>query len=67
LKKAEGMDNSQQVTLKNLKYWAAPRNDGFKMMPSALEAYRLGDHPFEFKNTNGFVVTLDMNSTDAAK
>jgi hypothetical protein len=67
LKKADGMDNNQQVVIKNLKFWAAPRNDGFKMMPNQLEAYRLGDKPFEYKDSNGFVVTIEMDSKDVAK
>jgi hypothetical protein len=34
------------------------------MMPNAVEAYRAGDKPFEFKGTNGFMITLDINSKD---
>ena len=57
---------SEPVVMKNLKYWGAPRNDGFVMMPNEVEAYRAGDKPFEFKGTNGFMITLDINSKDAA-
>jgi hypothetical protein len=32
-----------------------------------VEAYRAGDKPFEFKGTNGFMITIDINSKDAAK
>ena len=52
------------VVMKNLKYWGVPRNDGFIMMPSELEAYRIGDKPFEYKGTNGFMITIHMNSKD---
>jgi len=52
------------VVIKNLKYWGAPRNDGFVLMPNEIEAYRAGDKPFEFKGTNGFMITFDMNSKD---
>ena len=59
-------NTSDPVVIKNLKYWGVPRNDGFVMMPNEVEAYRSGDKPFEFKGTNGFMITIDMNSKDAA-
>ena len=65
LKKFDGM-TAEPVVMKNLKYWGAPRNDGFVMMPNEVEAYRVGDKPFEFKGTNGFMITLDINSKDVA-
>ena len=34
------------------------------MMPNEVEAYRVGPSAFEFKGTNGFMLTLDMNSGD---
>ena len=43
-----------------------PRNNGFVMMPNEVEAYRVGKKAFEFKGTNGFMITLDINSKDAA-
>jgi hypothetical protein len=36
------------------------------MMPNEVEAYRAGDKPFEFKGTNGFMITLDISSKDIA-
>ena len=48
------------IVIKNLKYWGVPRNDGFLMMPNEVEAYRAGDKPFEFKGTNGFMITIDI-------
>ena len=65
LKKFAGM-TSEPVVMKNLKYWGVPRNDGFVMMPNEVQAYRAGDKPFEFKGTNGFMITLDINSRDVA-
>jgi hypothetical protein len=50
--------------IKNLKYFAAPRNDGFVLMPNEVQAYRRGEKQFEFKGTNGFMLTLDINSKD---
>jgi hypothetical protein len=65
LKGFPGM-NKQQVVIKNLPYWGAARNDGFVMMPNEVEAYRVGPNAFEFKGTNGFMLTLDINSKDVA-
>lgn len=36
------------------------------MMPNEVQAYRAGEKPFEFKGTNGFMITLDINSGDVA-
>jgi hypothetical protein len=52
------------VVIKNLRYWGIPRNDGFVMMPNEVQAYRVGSKPFEFKGTNGFMITIDINSDD---
>ena len=37
------------------------------MMPNEVQAYRLGEKAFETKGTNGFVVTIEMNSDDVKK
>jgi hypothetical protein len=66
LNKFQGMTD-EPIVIKNLKYWGVPRNDGFIMMPNAVEAYRAGDKPFEFKGSNGFMITLDINSKDVAE
>jgi hypothetical protein len=55
---------SEPIVMKNLKYWGAPRNDGFIMMPNLVEAVRAGDKAFEFKGSNGFMITVDLNSKD---
>jgi len=52
------------VVIKNLRYWGIPRNDGFVMMPNEIQAYRTGSKPFEFKGTNGFMITIDIKSKD---
>lgn len=54
------------VVLTNLRYWGAPRNDGFVLMPNEVEAYRVGTDAFEFRGTNGFMITIDIDSRDAA-
>jgi hypothetical protein len=63
LKAFPGMGGNP-VVMKNLPYWGAPRNEGFVMMPNEVEAYRVGPNAFEFKGTNGFMLTLDINSND---
>jgi len=65
LARFQGM-TSDPVVIHNLKYWGAPRNDGFVMMPNVVEAYRTGEKAFEFKGTNGFMLTLDISSKDIA-
>ncbi len=65
LKRFQGMTD-EPVVIRNLKYWGAPRNEGFVLMPNELEAYRVGDKAFEFKGTNGFMLTFDMSSKDIA-
>jgi len=54
------------IVIHNLKYWGVPRNDGFVLMPNEVEAYRVGAKAFEFEGTNGFMITIDMNSKDLA-
>lgn len=56
--------SSGPVVIKNLKYFGVPRNEGFIMMPNEVEAYRLGDKAFEYKGTNGFMITIDIASKD---
>jgi hypothetical protein len=66
LKRAEGM-TADPIVIKNLKYDAAPRNDGFILMPDEVEAYRMGEKAFEFKGTNGFMITIGMTSKDVKR
>ena len=61
-----GRNTDEPVVIHNLKYWAAPRNDGFVLMPNEVNAYHLGDKAFETRGTNGFMITVDISSADAA-
>jgi hypothetical protein len=63
LKRYPGM-TKQPIVIHNLRYWGLPRNDGFILMPNEVQAYRVGPNAFEFKGTNGFMITVDMNSND---
>jgi hypothetical protein len=64
-RKVSAIDPSKPVVMQNLKYWGARSNDGFVMMPNEVEAYRKGDKAFEYKGTNGFMITLDIDSETA--
>ena len=64
LNRSKGMTN-KPVVMTNVPYWGAPRNDGFVMMKNEVEAYRAGAKAFEFKGTNGFMITLDIDSKTA--
>jgi hypothetical protein len=55
------------IVIENLKYWGAPRNDGFVLMANEVQAYRAGKVPWEFKGTNGFMITFDIASADVAQ
>jgi hypothetical protein len=53
-----------RIVIHNLRYWGVPRNNGFELMPNEVEAWRQGDKQFEFKGTNGFMITFDIASKD---
>jgi hypothetical protein len=63
LKKNQGMTDDP-IVIHNLRYWGAPHNDGFVLMANEVEAFRATEKPFEFKGTNGFMITLNMTSAD---
>lgn len=59
----------EPVVITNLVYWGAPRNDGFVLMKTERHATREtpeGIEPFEFRDSNGFMITVDINADDAA-
>ena len=64
LNRSKGMTD-KAVVMTNVPYWGAPRNDGFIMMKNEVQAYRLGEKAYEFKGTNGFMITLDIDSKTA--
>lgn len=55
---------TEPVVIGNLRYFGAPRNTGFILMPNEIEAYRVGPKAFEYKGTNGFMITYDITSDD---
>ncbi len=54
----------EPAVLSNVQYWGAPRHDGFILMPNEIQAYRIGENAFESSGTNGFMITVDINSGD---
>lgn len=63
LRKWQGTDGKTGI-LENIAYFGASRNNGFKMMPNEVETWKVGDEAFEFKGTTGFMITVDMKSSD---
>jgi hypothetical protein len=63
LNKWDGIGGETSL-LKNVAYFGAPRNTGFKMMPNEIETWKVGDKAFEFKGSTGFMITVDMKSDD---
>ncbi len=61
---AQAANGNGPIVMRNLKYWGAPRNEGFVMMPNEIEAFRGGEKPFEYRGTNGFMITVDIASRD---
>jgi hypothetical protein len=61
-----GATGKGTTVIKNMKYFAAARNDGFNIMPVDQLAYRRGPKPapFEFRGTSGWTITIDMDSRD---
>ena len=61
-----GATGKGTAVIKNMRYFAAPRNDGFNILPVEITAYRRGPTPapFEFRGTSGWTITIDMNSKD---
>jgi hypothetical protein len=57
-------NTAEPIVIHNLRYWGVPRNDGFVLMKNEVQAYHAGKDAFEYKGTNGFMITFDMTSKD---
>jgi hypothetical protein len=66
LTRYSGATGEGTSVIRNMRYFAAMRNDGFNILPVEHIAYRRGPKPapFEFKGTSGWTITIDMNSKD---
>jgi hypothetical protein len=65
LKRFQGMTNDP-IVIQNLKYWGVPKNDGFVLMPASSHGYNVGAKPYKFTDSNGFMITFDIDSKSAA-
>jgi hypothetical protein len=61
LKRNQGMTD-EPIVIQNLPYWGAPKNDGFVLMQNEVVAYSATGEPFEYKGTNGFMITVHIDS-----
>ncbi|HET7715953.1 MAG TPA: DUF1326 domain-containing protein [Bauldia sp.] len=66
LKRMQGRTDDP-VVISNLKYFGEDSNSGFVLMPNVVEAYRVGDKAFEYRGTNGFMITFDIASKKPAQ
>lgn len=67
LRRLDGGMNNRPVTMNNMDYFGYPRNTGFLLMPSEIEAYRVGHRAFEYHGTNGLVTTVEISSKDTGE
>lgn len=65
LERVKGDNPSEEVVMKNLRYWNAQSNDGFRMWKAKHEMYEGQGQKFDYSGTNGFLVTIHF--TGAAK
>ncbi len=61
LERWKGANPNQEVVIRNLKYWGAQSNTGFRMWKSKREAYEGHGHKFEYSGTNGFLITITFS------
>ena len=61
LERVAGQDPKHEIVLPNVKYWGAQSNTGFRMWRSAREAYAGQGHDFDYKGTNGFLITIEFS------
>jgi hypothetical protein len=52
--------------VRNLKYWHAQSNDGFRMWKNKHEAFEGDGHKFSYDGTNGFLITIHFSGNAKA-
>jgi len=58
LERVKGDNPGEEVVMKNLRYWNAQSNDGFRMWKTKREMYEGQGQKFEYSGTNGFLITV---------
>jgi hypothetical protein len=66
LDRVKGDNPSEEVVLKNVRYWNAQSNDGFRMWKSRHETYEGQGQKFDYSGTNGFLITIHFSGTPKA-
>jgi len=63
LERWKGDNANEDTVMKNLKYWGAQSNDGFRMWKSKREMYEGQGQKFDYSGTNGFLITIHYSGT----
>jgi hypothetical protein len=63
LERVKGDKADDEIVMKNLHYWNAQANDGFRMWKSKTERYEGHDQKFSYSGTNGFLITIHFTGT----
>jgi hypothetical protein len=63
LERVKGDNSNDEVVMKNLRYWNAQSNDGFRMWKTKREAYEGQGQKFDYSGTNGFLITIHFSGT----
>ena len=58
LERVKGDDANHEVVIRNLHYWNAQANNGFRMWKTKREYYEGQGQKFEYSGTNGFLITI---------
>jgi hypothetical protein len=61
LERVTGTNPREEIVIPNLQYWKAQSNNGFRMWKTQVEKYSGQDHDFEYKGTNGFLITITFS------
>jgi len=59
----KGDNPDDEAILKNVRYWNAQSNDGFRMWKSRRERYEGQGQKFDYSDTNGFLITIHYSGT----
>lgn len=61
LERVKGDNANQEIVMRNLPYWNAKSNDGFRMWKSKHEAFEGQGQKFGYSGTNGFLITIHFS------
>ncbi len=59
----KGDNPNEESILKNVHYWNAQSNEGFRMWKSQRERYEGQGQKFDYSDTNGFLITIHYSGT----